>query len=327
MSRLRAGLVGAGGIARSHVPAWMQMGAQVGVYSMEGSEELSWQFPGLRVFDTLPALVEWAEIVDVVTPTFAHAPTVETALRAGRDVICEKPIARTTQEAQRLLDLASGLGRTIFPAHVVRYFPAYSTMRTAVTHGTIGRPAISRFLRTGEFPTWSAWFGDERLSGGVILDLMIHDLDIARWVCGEVTEVFATLTRDRSATGSPVSVGHVVLTHAEGALSYVRGVWGPPGTSFWTSFHVAGDEGVLRYDSREELTVDLDAGANTATSTLGAGVGVEASPYYLELREFAEASREGGGTRVSAHDGLVAVELAEAAQRSADLGRPVRVGK
>lgn len=316
---MRVGLVGAGGIAHAHAPAWAELGADVLVFSADGAEDLVTAYGG-EVVPSYEALLERVDVVDVLTPTPTHHAYALQALEAGKHVVCEKPLARTGADADDLVRASARTGGHLFPAHVVRYFPEYVALRDAVVAGRIGRPAVLRFSRAGVFPSWSAWFGDTAQSGGVIMDQMIHDLDVARWIAGEVTEVQATL----SAAGQR-QTAHVVMTHADGAISHVNGVWGPPHLTFRTGFHVAGDAGVLRFDSAAAPGLRLDLGpAPTGGQTRPDPVGGE-SPYLTELREFSEALAGGPAPRVSAVDGAIAVELAEAALASLRAGGPVPV--
>lgn len=320
MSGVRTGLIGAGGISTRHLPAWLQLDAEVVVYSDHGAEELTGRFGG-RAVGSLAELFDECDIVDVVTPTPTHRSLAELALRAGKDVICEKPLARTHEEAVSLVRTARETGGALLPAHVVRFFPEYAALREAVRGGRVGDPAVARYSRTGTFPSWADWFADAEQSGGVVMDLMIHDLDIARWVCGPVVEVYATHAESEDG-GSPVSSAHVVLGHAGGAISHVRGVWGRPHTTFATSYHLAGPLGVLEHDTRRLDTWREDLAPVAAGSAAGRGPAAE-SPYLAELREFTTALTGGPPARVDLADGVVAVDLALAALESIRTGGPV----
>lgn len=324
MSELKVGLIGAGGIARAHLPGWKALGADVVIYSEQGTEALIDECQYGTAVDSLAELLESCDIIDIVTPTHTHAELATIALKAGKDVVCEKPLALSAADAQQVVDLAQQLGRHLYPAHVVRYFPEYVAMRQAVRAGAIGQVAIARFSRVGSFPDWAEWFADDELSGGVIMDLMIHDLDVARWVNGRVSEVYATIKRVTSQSGDDIATAQVVLTHANDAISYVRGVWGAPGSEFWSSFHVSGNAGVLHYDSRVKQAATFElVGVQQGEDMLPDSAAV-ASPYWLELQEFTGAIGGGQPPRVSAEDGIAAVVLAQAAIESARTGKPVR---
>ncbi len=95
------------------------------------------------------------------------------------------------------------------------------------------------------------------------MDLMIHDLDQARWTCGEVETVYAVQSPPTVDNVVPPFVSaHVTLTHTGGAISHIRATWGALGTPFTTGFSIAGDAGVLRYDSTDNtgLTTSLHGG-------------------------------------------------------------------
>ncbi|MDJ0376212.1 Gfo/Idh/MocA family oxidoreductase [Cryobacterium sp. PH31-L1] len=317
---MNIGLIGAGGITHVHIPAWLALGANVTVFSLEGAAESAAQY-GIAVADSLDDLLGACDVVDICTPTPTHYRLVERALRAGKHVICEKPITLNTTDADALAELAAFVGKQLHPAHVVRYFAEYSLAQSAVAAGQIGEPAILRFSRIGEFPSWAGWFADEAQSGGIVLDQMIHDLDIARWIAGEVTEVYAV---KNSADGCETA--QVVLTHERGALSYVTGVWGAPGTTFATSFSIAGSSGVLKHDSRTDASLRFDLGSPASGGhSMRPDTSFGESPYLTELREFAAATLGGAAPRVNLDDATRAVELAAAANESIASGRSVRV--
>lgn len=324
MNRLRVGLVGAGGISHAHAPAWAALGADLSIFSLANAETVAALYGG-EVVDSLEQLLERVDIVDVCTPTPNHPATVRAALQAGKDVVCEKPLTRHADDARELIALAEHTGRRLYPAHVVRYFQEYAAAKAAIDAGRLGEPAVLRFTRTGTFPD-APWFADEAASGGIVMDQMIHDLDQAVWMAGPAASVYTT--RSRGDGSSRIQVANVTLTHAGGAISHCRGVWGASGTQFRYTFHVAGTGGVLRFDSEESPGFTLDA---VASAHAAAGDGflpstqfVE-SPYLLEIREFAQALAGGPSPRVSARDGLCAVELSAAALESLRTGAAVDV--
>ena len=318
---LKIGVIGAGGISNSHLPHLLALGADVVVYSVDGAEELVARHGG-TVAGSLEELLAAVDVVDVVTPTYTHHELVRRALEAGKDVISEKPLARTDAEAADLQELAERLGRHLYPAHVVRFFPEYVALLEAVRSGSLGELAVLRFSRSGAFPTRTAWFADRALSGGIIMDQMIHDIDIARWLAGEVTRVSAVSTRTGGAD-HPVEAAHVLLTHASGAISHVAGLWGPAHVEFTTEYSVTGTLGSLEHSSAAERNYHT----NLATTTGGGGllpdVDPAESPYFLELREFVAAIQGRQTPRVVAADGVEAVRLANAALLSLETGQPV----
>jgi myo-inositol 2-dehydrogenase/D-chiro-inositol 1-dehydrogenase len=319
---LRVGIVGTGGISRAHLPGWRALGAALHCTSREGAEAFAAE-SGAQVHASLDELLAAVDVVDVCTPTPEHPAIVRAALDAGRDVVCEKPLALTGEEARELVAHAERIGRRLFPAHVVRYFPQYAAAKRAIDTGAIGTPAVLRFERTGALPDRD-WYADEALSGGIVMDQMIHDIDQALWLAGDVENVHA---RQHVAASDPaVRTAHVVLTHRSGALSHCRGFWGPAGTQFRYTFDLAGDRGRLRYDSAGDAGIAFDEVAS-ARQAAGDGflpdVSTMEDPSAAEIVEFARALAVGGPTRVEAADGARAVEVSRAALDSLRTGRSI----
>jgi myo-inositol 2-dehydrogenase / D-chiro-inositol 1-dehydrogenase len=312
---LKVGLVGAGGIAHPHVAAWLQLGADVRVFSLDGQAGFAAQY-GIAQAYSLAELIDASEVIDVCVPTFAHDEVVRAAAAAGRHVVCEKPLSLTHTGARAMIDGCRTAGVQLYPGQVVRYFPQYAAARDAVAAGHIGAPAVLRLSRRGAAPV-SGWFADPGRSGGLVVDQMIHDLDFARWIAGDVTAVYAkVIARGRVVTA------YAVLTHESGALSHVTGGWGPPHTVFTTAFTISGSHGQLRHSSaaRPSLRWDVPALGDRGGTLLPDDF---APPFVAELREFGAAFRGGPAPRVTAEDSLAALDIALAAVESASSGRPV----
>ncbi|MEV6751302.1 Gfo/Idh/MocA family oxidoreductase [Streptomyces sp. NPDC051214] len=332
MRPLHIGLIGAGGIARAHLPGWLELGARVSVHTVDGSaEKLAAEYEGRGVTAVagLDELLADCAAVDICTPTPTHKDLALAAVAAGRHVICEKPLALNVRDAEEIAAAAEAAGVRLHPAHVVRYFPAYATMQQAVARGELGNLAVLRFTRGGARPQWAPWFGDPALSGGVIMDLMVHDIDIARWIAGDVVRVHAQTRGIEHATGdarAEVVSATAVLTHASGAISHITGLWGLPDQRFRTTFRVAGGDGLLQHDSTTVPGYRITAqGVRAANEGIPSSPMTE-SPYLSELRDFAASWEEGGPEpRVGARDGIEAVRIAEAAVESSRTGRAVEL--
>src|SRR5665648_387170 len=242
MPKLRVGMIGAGGVSHAHAPHWLALDVDVSVYALAGADELAARY-GLTAVRTLEQLLLTTDVIDICTPTVTHRELALAAIGAGKNVLCEKPLGRTAGDARAIAAAARAANVQVYPAHVVRFFPEYVAMHDAVVQGKIGRPAVLRFSRGGEGAT-SDWFFDEAESGGIILDQMIHDLDQARWIAGDVVQVYAVQNPPTVNGSVPRNlVVHVTLTHLNGAISLIQGIWGLGGTG--TSFEVAGDAGAL----------------------------------------------------------------------------------
>ncbi|MFK0402603.1 Gfo/Idh/MocA family protein [Microbacterium sp. NPDC090225] len=322
MSTLKVGLIGAGGISRVHADAWRALGAQGYVTSLAGAEEIAEEY-GFELVADVDELIDLVELVDIVTPSSTHADFALRAIAAGRDVICEKPLAATSTDAARVADAAAAAGVRLFPAHVVRYMGEYAQIKAAVDAGRVGTLAVQRFSRAGAAPQ-SPWFFSENAGGGLIRDLMIHDIDQALWFAGDVSQVFAVQNPPTIDDRVPAPVtSHIVLTHANGVISHIHGSWVAPGIPFRTSVEVAGSEGRLRYDSAEDRTLRTDAVADPGATDYLPPMSPQDSPYFAEIADFVTALREGRVARVTPADGIRAVAVAEAAIASIAAGAPV----
>ena len=320
---LIVGLIGAGAIARVHAPAWKELGAHVLVYSEVGAAELAAKYD-LEIVDSLDEVLRRSDFVDIVTPTSTHKTLTLAAIRAGKHVVCEKPLTLSASDSREVDQAATLAGVKVYPAHVVRFTAPYVAAHQAVEAGRIGTIAVARFFRGGSSPAVGTWFQDEAASGGIIMDLMIHDLDQARWTCGEVETVFAVQNPPTTNNVVPPFVSaHVTLTHVGGAISYIRATWAAIGTPFSTGFSIAGDKGVLKYTSTDNTGLTAHLQEMEPTGLVIPTSPLRESPYLTEIREFAEAFRGGLEPRVNSDDGATAVYLAQAAQESIVTGKVV----
>lgn len=326
MTTFDVALIGAGFIARTHLAAWTALGARVRIHSTDGQAQCLAEEFGAVTATCLEQALDGADIADICTPTPTHRDLALEALRAGTHVVCEKPLALTAEDARVMADAANQAGLHLFPAHVVRYFPAYARARQTLREGNLGRIAVARFSRSGRYPTWSPWFADAALSGGILTDQMLHDIDIARWLFGDVVRIHATQHGHHTALAhkAPVAAGSATLTHASGVITHVEGHWGPPATPFQYTFHIAGSNGTLTHDSLAHPALRIATSAPGETEGVPTGDGGE-DPFLAQLREFATACADGPAPRVSAEDGVAAVRLAEAARTSAATGRAIEL--
>ncbi len=315
-ARTRVAIIGTGEMGRRHAEAWHRLGAEVVVHSRSAERGRAFASEhGVRSVTEPAEVLAAADVVDICTPTDTHATLAHWAAGAGLHVVCEKPLARSAAEGQTMIDACVDAGVGLCVAQVQRYLPAYVAARDAVAAGRIGRPKEFTFFRQVESPGPQTWFADLARSGGVLVDLAIHDLDYARWVAGEVGEV-AGSTAPRADPGSPLR-STATLTHVDGVTTRIEAVWDVPGTALRSTFELAGDEGVLRYDS---------APTQILTDRTGAVVYADdgsVDPFVEQFAEFVTTFTGGVEPRVTAEDGLVALAIALAGEESARTGRPV----
>jgi predicted dehydrogenase len=329
---LKVGILGSGFMARTHAPGWQAAGAQIaGFHSAEPdvARALAGQY-GVTVFDTAGDLMRAVDVVDICTPTPLHHPQALAAAAAGKAIVCEKPLARTTAQAAEIVAICERAGVPLLVGHVVRFFPEYAAAHGIVERGEVGRVAVSRFTRASFKPhadNPASWFHDLTQSGGILMDLLIHDYDVARWISGDVETVFARSVRSR-APDTPHDYALVILTHRNGALTHLEGGWAYPPPLFRTSLEIAGDRGLIEhpYGSSAPLETHWHKTGDDGAAIAVPGSPLAEDPYTTEIKEFcAVLTGALPKARVTARDGLAAVQIAEAAIESAQSGRPVRL--
>lgn len=151
------------------------------------------------------------DIVDVVLPTSLHAAAVERALAHGAHVLCEKPLARNVREADRILRAAARAKGRFMVAQCLRFAPEYVYLKKLVASNRYGAVTAAMFTRLTPppyAPDGKSWFQDESISGGIALDLNIHDADIATWLFG--LPVSVSCRAHRAADGT---LDHLVASY------------------------------------------------------------------------------------------------------------------
>jgi predicted dehydrogenase len=210
-------------------------------------------------------------------------------------------------------------------AHVVRFFPEYAQAKAIVDRGEIGRVGVVRLRRVSALPTWSEdnWLMDEEKSGGMILDLMVHDFDYARWVAGEVESVFARNVR-RALPDEQRDYALVILRHTSGALSHVEGGWAYPAGMFRTALEIAGSGGLIEHPSGSSVPIQIHLmETEEAKATSVPTSPLIEDPYVTEIKHFYDAIANHATPRVTAADGLAALRIGLAAIKSARTGQRV----
>lgn len=328
---MKIGIIGVGFMGTTHAEAWATTGADMVGFAAESSgeaETLSSLYDA-QVFPDLESMLPEVDVIDICTPTHLHHQMVLQSAAAGVNIICEKPLARTVEHAQEMVQACQEAGVRMLVAHVVRYFPEYASAQQAVAEGRIGKPGIVRLTRASYRPKKPVgnWFLDESKSGGILMDLMIHDYDYARWIAGDVESVFAKKIT-QGHPDSPVDYGLAVLTHKNGALSHIAGGWAYPPPAFRTSLEIFGDSGLIEFDSDDTAPIQnllASLGDSDSPDVAIPSSPVSESPYTTQIREFYNALKTGTQARVSAADGLAAVQIAEAAIQSAQSGSAVHL--
>jgi UDP-N-acetylglucosamine 3-dehydrogenase len=224
------------------------------------------------------------------------------------------------QEAARICQEA---GVILFVAHVLRWFPEYRRLKDLISAGAIGDVVEVRSVRSGAHPRdLESWYSDYKKSGGVILDLIIHDFDWLRWCFGKVRRVYARSLAEAKVPLTDYAL--VTIRFESGVIAHVEGGWARP-SGFVTSVEAAGSKGLLSFANSESapLVIERKAEEGEAMSTTVPESPTIENPYYRELRHFINCLEKGEQPDLTPDDGIEAVKIAEAALRSISSGQPV----
>jgi UDP-N-acetylglucosamine 3-dehydrogenase len=203
--------------------------------------------------------------------------------------------------------------------HVVRYFPEYRQAKELLDAGALGRPAIATMTR-GNFAVGSArgWYLDPDKSGGVVLDLMLHDLDTVRWWFGEPSRVYA-----KRFTGSGgLEYALATIRYEDRPIVQVEASWAEH-AGFRTGFELRGDRGMLVHDSRAVSPIAIQSPSGPGGPAMMAAPTLRETPYYRQLRDLFARIARGEPPLVDGREGLRSLALGLAVIHSADTGEVV----
>jgi len=261
------------------------------------------------------------DVVDITLPTFLHARTAIAALKAGKHVICEKPMALNSREAAKMITAAKLARRQLHIAHCIRYWPCYAVARQIVRSGKMGRVISATFRRLASTPMWSHqnWLQRPDKSGACPLDLHIHDADFVLHTFGKPKAVTC-----HGAGFKKGRVDHILASYQYGASQLItaEGAWEyANGFPFSMSFAIAMEKGsLLCTPDLQLMQYPLKGKAKKISVPPGDG-------YQHELQDFVRCIATGKKSKVvTPEDALRTVRLVELEVQSALKGKTVKVG-
>lgn len=326
----KVAIVGAGNMARVHSNAYAGMpnADLVGIMDIraEAAEKLATAHDAQAFTDFDQMLRELnPDVVDVCTPTPWHKEYAIKGMRAGKHVVTEKPMARTLEDCKEMITEAEKAKVKFMVAHVLRFFPEFAAAKTQIDAGAVGNPAIVRTTRGGGFPhAWNDWYGNFEWSGGLTLDLIIHDFDWLRWCFGDAERVFAKGLAERKMEHLDYAL--VTIRFKSGVIAHVEGTWANP-SGFAVKLEVAGDKGLIDYSNKTAMPIMI---AVKETEDKRQGVAVPESPtaqnpYFQELQHFIDCVEKGEQPSITPQDGMKSVQISLAALESIRTGKPVQI--
>lgn len=295
------------------------------------------------------AVADWREAVDapgveaviVSSPIQFHEEAVVAALEAGKHVLCEKPLGNTVESCRRMLDSSRRTGRTLATGFNHRYYPSIKFLKQAVDSGAVGTVDHLRVFggHDGLHNFRADWQYKAPVSGGgAMMDVGIHMTDLARYVLGEVTEVYGVSSNRIWQVPGSEDNAMAIFKSPSGVSAFYHATW-----TEWKGYRffveVYGDKGMVRgyYAPMQNLLITQDRpGAPRkkvrkfypeimVREKLRSWTSTALLSFEEELRDFLRMVQ---GERTSLADGVAgfrAVEMAHAVYQSSETGQPVRL--
>jgi len=331
--RLRIGLIGLGRLGQvyardlaTRIPetrlvAVADPAEGVAAAAAERYEVARWSTDSQAVIDDPDV-----DAVVIVSPTHTHRDLVIAAAERGRTIFCEKPPALSLDETRTMKDALARSGVFFQMGFMRRFDAGYAAAKKRLAEGAIGRAVLFKSTSRDPYRT-TLEYADPKSSGGMILDMGIHDFDLARFFMGEVRTVHAiggTLAYPELNTVGDLDNAVVSLVFADGRLGMVdlsrNGIYG-----YDISTELLGTEGTLRIGYLRETPLYVMKKNQIAHDTVPHFMERFAGAYTAQLQDFAQNVLQGRPAPVTIDDGLAALRIAVAARESQRTGRPVEV--
>jgi len=336
---IKVGLVGYGFMGHMHAQCYAATG-KAKVFALadvederrkEAGEKL-----GCRVFSSLEEMLASADVdmIDICTPTYLHEEMVIAAAKAGKPLLCEKPMSLSLESCDRMIKAVKKAEVMMMTGQVIRFWPEYRVIKEIVDSGRFGRVEWVTARRLSPPPTWAwrGWLFDPKRSGGAVLDLHIHDQDYFSWLIGSPKEVQACgIPGPQGGLDSVMTLG---WQYPSGAKSSAEGsLVLSPKFPFTMALLVACEKATIRFDSAASptLVVYPFEGEAYPPALPAPEVGLSAEAlgnigslggYYNEIRYFLECLNSGRRPEiVTPEDAREAVRICLAITKSAQTGK------
>jgi myo-inositol 2-dehydrogenase / D-chiro-inositol 1-dehydrogenase len=266
------------------------------------------------------------DAVVIITPTDTHARLLELAAHAGKAVFSEKPIALDLAETTRVVNVIAERGIPVQLGFMRRFDPGYARAKQKIEAGELGRIELFRALSRDTYPPSLEFLLG---SGGIFLDMAVHDFDLARFLVGEVEEVQAwgtVLVDERFAKANDVDTAVTLLRFVNGALGVVEtsrhSSWG-----YDIRTEIAGAIGKIVVEAPQKTPLLFAKDFGSSFDHFENFPDRFAAAYRLELEAFFTALQEGRQPSPGPQDALETLRLALAAAQSWREARPVKISE
>ena len=268
------------------------------------------------------------DVIDLCVPTYEHARLSIDALEAGKHVICEKPMARRLKEAKKMLKAAEKSGKDLYIAHPRRFDRRWREIKKNISSGRIGLPKYIRRCERSWLPFPSnSWYWDSEKSGGVLLDVGVHCVDLVKWIFeSEVKEVFAKgkMIRREAKENNTYDLVTVFLKLEE-ETAFIDVSWAFPQAyaPFYSSLDIIGTDGRMEYSDKNTnpMIVVKDKIELPRYSPL---LSTDLNAFRDEMKEFVHCIEKGEEPIVSKEEAYNILNITLAAEESIERGKVIR---
>ncbi len=349
MNRMvKIGLAGTGEIGQVHAKAHAEVeGAELCIAALiqpDAEKSLAEQYDA-RLYPSFEALLddETVDAVDICLPNDLHRQFAAQALKAGKHVLCEKPIALSLDDADAMIEASQHADKFLMIGHVLRFWPEYLKAKEALDAGRVGRPLLFTARRMVSLLVGTrgeqGWRHDPRRSGGAVLDMQIHDLDAFCWFFGAPQAVVSRGIR--SADGA---ISHVFahLQFPDDKQAFVEASFMMQGNPLDIFFRILGTERSIEYSYHPVdfalHEIETDAPTQPAPSLMLYEWNRQPEPLYTpqtdsldiafreQVRYFAECVRTDTPPAIgTAEQAREALRIALASQESCESGETRRL--
>lgn len=331
MERIGVGVAGLGRIGALHAEIFkyrIQDASLVAVVDVvEGLARKYGEMYGVKWYTDYQRFLEDEEIdaVVIATPTFLHRDMAVEAAEAGKHIFCEKPLTVTTREAEEVVKFAEKAGVKLQVGYMRRFDHYYRRAKEDLERGKIGKPLVFVAIARDPGPP-PGWAAEPEKSGGIFLDMLSHDFDLARWLLSsEVGRVYvlggAYIYEEIRARGD-LDVVTINFELSNGALGIIQG---SRRSSFGYDLRteILGTEGTIYVGENRDSMYSLGTEDGLTYSGVQWFWKRFYDAYLEEDKHFVQAIKEDREPLITGMDGLRAVQIAEACWKSVRGGRPV----
>ena len=332
---LRIGLVGVGAAAQiNHIPALKKIeGLEVAALcdrDPEKTARVAQKFGIPRTYQRFEEMLsdDGIDAVDICTPNFLHAPMAMAALEADKDVLCERPLARSADEAVAMAKAARKADRVLMCAVQHRFRPDAQLLRKFVEKGDLGEIF---FAKAGWLRQRTEWDSDEwrrqkrESGGGVVLDLGFQMLDQALWILGSPKVASVTANVHRLRKGEVEDSATAFFRLESGATLTLELTWGLLMEKDFAYLNLFGSGGAALLNPLR-IHKGMHGTLVNVTPTMDTSRNQYKNSMEAQIAHFAESLRKGTKPTGSADEIVPVMQLMDAVYRSAEQGKEVRLG-